>query len=82
MAGRRFLADPINSCNNKSKSAIGERRSVHPIHASILHSLGEMGGSATASEVTDAVIERENLDEELFELTNKNGLSKVRNQIV
>ena len=40
-----------------------------------------MGGSATASEVTDAVIERENLDEELLALTNKNGQSKVRNQI-
>lgn len=47
----------------------------------ILHALREMGGSATASEVTDAVIERENLDEELLALTNKNGQSKVRNQI-
>jgi restriction system protein len=47
----------------------------------ILHALREMGGSATASEVTDAVIERENLDEELLVLTNENGQSKVRNQI-
>ena len=40
-----------------------------------------MGGSATAAEVTDAVIEREDLPEELLEQTNKNGQSKVRNQI-
>ena len=47
----------------------------------ILHSLLEMGGSATAAEVTDAVIERERLPEELLEQTNKNGQSKVKNQI-
>ena len=47
----------------------------------ILHSLREMGGSATAAEVTDAVIERERLPEELLEQTNKNGQSKVKNQI-
>lgn len=47
----------------------------------ILHVLREMGGSATAAEVTDAVIEREELPEELLEQTNKNGQSKVRNQI-
>ena len=47
----------------------------------ILHVLREMGGSATAAEVTDAVIERENLPEEMLEQTNKNGQSKVRNQI-
>ena len=47
----------------------------------ILHVLREMGGSATAAEVTDAVIEREDLPEELLEQTNKNGQSKVRNQI-
>ena len=47
----------------------------------ILHSLREMGGSATAAEVTDAVIEREDLPEELLEQINKNGQSKVRNQI-
>lgn len=47
----------------------------------ILHALREMGGSATAAEVTDAVIEREELPEELLEQTNKNGQSKVRNQI-
>jgi restriction system protein len=47
----------------------------------ILHVLRQMGGSATAAEVTDAVIEREDLSEELLEQTNKNGQSKVRNQI-
>jgi restriction system protein len=47
----------------------------------ILHALREMGGSATAAEVTDAVIEREDLPEELLEQTNKNGQSKVRNMI-
>jgi restriction system protein len=47
----------------------------------ILHVLREMGGSATAAEVTDAVIEREDLPEELLEQTNKNGQSKIRNQI-
>ena len=38
-----------------------------------LHSLREMGGSATAAEVPDAVIERERLPEELLEQTSKNG---------
>jgi restriction system protein len=47
----------------------------------MLHVLREMGGSATAAEVTDAVIEREDLPEKLLEQTNKNGQSKVRNQI-
>ena len=47
----------------------------------ILHVLREMGGSAAAAEVTDAVIEREQLPERLLEQTNKNGQSKVRNQI-
>lgn len=47
----------------------------------LLHVLREMGGSATAAEVTDAVIEREKLPEDLLEQTNKNGQSKVRNQI-
>jgi restriction system protein len=47
----------------------------------ILYVLRDMGGSATAAEVTDAVIERENLPEALLEQTNKNGQSKVRNQI-
>lgn len=47
----------------------------------ILHALRGMGGSATAAEVTDAVIEREQIPESLLEQTNKNGQSKVRNQI-
>jgi len=47
----------------------------------ILQVLRAMGGSATAAEVTDAVIEHEHLPEELLAQTNKNGQSKVRNQI-
>lgn len=47
----------------------------------ILQVLRAMGGSATAAEVTDAVIEQEALPEELLAQTNKNGQSKVRNQI-
>lgn len=47
----------------------------------ILQVLREMGGSATAAEVTDGVIEREALPDELLEQTNKDGQSKVRNQI-
>lgn len=43
--------------------------------------LREMGGSASSSEATDAVIEREKVSEEDLEKTNKNGGSKVRNQI-
>lgn len=39
------------------------------------------GGSASSSEATDAVIERENVSEIELEKTNKNGQSKVRNQI-
>lgn len=40
-----------------------------------------MDWSATAAEVTDAVIESEDLPEELLEQTNKNGQSRVCNQI-
>ncbi len=47
----------------------------------ILHVLREMGGSAAAAEVTDAVIEREQLPDHLLAQTNNNGQSKVRNQI-
>ena len=35
----------------------------------------------TAAEVTDAVVEREKLPEDLLEQVNKNGQSKVRSQI-
>ncbi len=47
----------------------------------LMHALRSMGGSASSSEATDAVIERENLPESELEKTNKNGQSKVRNQI-
>lgn len=47
----------------------------------LMQALREMGGSASSSEATDAVIERENVSEIELEKTNKNGQSKVRNQI-
>jgi restriction system protein len=47
----------------------------------LMHALRDMGGSASSSEATDAVIERENVPESELEKTNKNGQSKVRNQI-
>ncbi len=47
----------------------------------LMHALKSMGGSASSSEATDAVIERENVPESELEKTNKNGQSKVRNQI-
>lgn len=47
----------------------------------LLESLREMGGSASSSEATDAVIEKEKVPESELEKTNKNGQSKVRNQI-
>src|SRR5574343_354184 len=47
----------------------------------LMHALREMGGSASAAEATDAVIERENVSEAELEKTLKNGHSRVRNQI-
>jgi len=47
----------------------------------IIESLREMGGSASAYETTDAVIERENISEKELAKTNKNGGSNVRNAI-
>lgn len=47
----------------------------------LMHALRDMGGSASSFEATDAVIERENIPESELEKTNKNGQSKVRNQI-
>jgi restriction system protein len=47
----------------------------------LIQVLREKGGSASAYEATDAVIEREKVSEKEMELTNKNGQSKVRNQI-
>lgn len=47
----------------------------------LMQALREMGGSASAAEATDAVIERENVSEAELEKTLKNGHSRVRNQI-
>lgn len=47
----------------------------------LIESLREMGGSASAYEATDAVIERERIPEKELEKTNKNGGSNVRNAI-
>ncbi len=47
----------------------------------IIESLREMGGSASAYETTDAVIERENISEKELAKTNKNGGSNIRNAI-
>jgi len=46
-----------------------------------MQALREMGGSASAAEATDSVIERENVSEAELEKTLKNGHSRVRNQI-
>ncbi|MDP2229124.1 MAG: restriction endonuclease, partial [Moraxellaceae bacterium] len=47
----------------------------------LIESLREMGGSASAYEATDSVIEREKIPEKELEKTNKNGGSNVRNAI-
>lgn len=47
----------------------------------LVESLRAMGGSASSAEATDSVIEREKLSEKELEETNKNGQSRVRNQI-
>lgn len=47
----------------------------------LLQALRDKGGSASSYEATDAVIEREKVPESELEKTNKNGQSKVRNQI-
>jgi len=47
----------------------------------LLFVLRETGGSATASEATDAIIERESISEAEMEQTLKNGQSRVRNRI-
>jgi len=47
----------------------------------LMQALREMGGSASSYEATDAVIEHEKVPESELEKTNKNGQSKVRNQI-
>ena len=47
----------------------------------LVQALREMGGSASSSEATDAVVEREKVPESELEKILKNGQSKVRNQI-
>jgi len=47
----------------------------------ILDVLKELGGSGTATEVTDAVIEKLHIPEEEQEETIKSGASRIRNQV-
>ncbi|MBI4977149.1 MAG: restriction endonuclease [Spirochaetes bacterium] len=47
----------------------------------IINILKDLGGSGNPSEVTDLVIERCNISDEDQAVTNKNGGSKVKNQI-
>ncbi len=47
----------------------------------IVETLRDLGGSGRPAEVTDRVIERMNISEEEQEVPNKNGGSRIRNQI-
>lgn len=47
----------------------------------IVEALRDLGGSGRPAEVTDLVIERLNIPEEEQKVTNKNGGSRIRNQI-
>jgi restriction system protein len=47
----------------------------------IIQVLRETGGSGTTAEVVDRAIERMNISEKEQEVTNKNGESRVRNQV-
>jgi restriction system protein len=47
----------------------------------VVEVLRELGGSGRPAEVTDLVIERMNISEAEQEVTNKNGGSRVRNQV-
>lgn len=47
----------------------------------IVEALRNLGGSGRPAEVTDLVIERLNIPEKEQEVTNKNGGSRIRNQI-
>ena len=47
----------------------------------IIEVLRELGGSGRPAEVTDLVIERMNIPEDEQEITNKNGGSRIRNQV-
>lgn len=50
-------------------------------YSPIIEVLRELGGSGRPAEVTDLVIERINIPEDEHEITNKNGGSRVRNQV-
>jgi restriction system protein len=47
----------------------------------VIEVLKESGGSGTAAEVIDQTIEKMNISEKEQEVTNKNGQSRVRNQV-
>lgn len=47
----------------------------------IIEVLKESGGSGTAAEIIDKTIEKMNISEKEQEITNKNGQSRVRNQV-
>ena len=47
----------------------------------VVEVLRELGGSGRPAEVTDLIIERMNIPEAEQEVTNKNGSSRVRNQV-
>ncbi|RJR21401.1 MAG: restriction endonuclease [Desulfobacteraceae bacterium] len=47
----------------------------------VLEALKESGGSGTAAEIIDQAIEKMNISEKEQEATNKNGQSRVRNQV-
>jgi restriction system protein len=47
----------------------------------LIEALRKMGGSASSSEATDAVIQRKHVTESELEKTLKSGHSRVRNQI-
>lgn len=47
----------------------------------IVETLRELGGSGRSAEITDSVIERMKISEKEQQVTNKNGGSRVRNQV-
>jgi len=69
----RALDEGLFSSITNSRAIVDFRNLVARYILPILHALRDMGGSATAAEATDAVIEREGLPEDLLEQTNNNG---------
>ncbi len=47
----------------------------------VIEVLKETGGSGTAAEVIDRVMEKTRISEKEQEVTNKNGQSRVKNQV-